>query len=67
MIDYDLVTTELRERQARAQRDAEASRLAAALRTAGAGTWTAAVRSAIGIRVARFGLRLAGARVVRAI
>lgn len=67
MIDYELMMYEVRERQSLALRRAQAARLAVQKADTNDRSWTAAVRSAVGIRVARLGLRLAGASAVRAL
>ncbi|HXM55166.1 MAG TPA: hypothetical protein VOB72_07225 [Candidatus Dormibacteraeota bacterium] len=56
MIDYELMRRELEERQLRARRANEARRLLAS----GGGRRPWSVRSAVGLGVARIGLRLAG-------
>ena len=62
MMDYELMRAELEERRRRAERGAEVRRmLAGSGADPAARRWAAAVRSAVGLGVARFGLRLAGA------
>jgi len=62
MIDYEMVRDHLEELRRQALHRAEVRRL-----LAGSGSdlarvpWTAAMRSAVGLSVARLGLRLAGA------
>jgi hypothetical protein len=66
MIDYELVRDGLEERRQRALHRAEVRRLLAGSREGRARRrWTAAVRSALGTGLARFGLWLAGVRDVR--
>lgn len=67
MIDYELMMYEVRERQSLALRRAQAARVAVHRPTTNHRSWTAALRAAVGIRVARLGLRLAGAGAVRAL
>lgn len=59
MIDYELMRSELEERRARARRAAETRRLVA-------GSARRPWRSAVGLGVARLGLRLAGPGAVAA-
>jgi hypothetical protein len=67
MIDYELMRSELEERLRRAERGAELRRLMGGPRRSVAGRgWTAAVRTAVGLGVARLGLLLAGGGAVRA-
>ena len=62
MIDYELMRDELEERRRLALRRAEVRRMVAESGSDLARQpWTAAMRSAVGLGVARLGLRLAGA------